>query len=69
MNKWIKVEDRQAPPCKDILFTDGKKVYKGWQETYEPFEDVSFYNDQSGMRADHWPEGITHWMHLPELPK
>lgn len=69
MTKWIKVEDKLPRCCDDILFTDGKKIYKGWLETYEPLEEPSFYNDASGRRAEHWPEEVTHWMALPRLPK
>jgi|FreactcultuFSWF8_1027224.scaffolds.fasta_scaffold19388_2 hypothetical protein len=67
--KWIKVEDKLPVPCIDILFTDGKKWYKGWLDTYEPLEDPVFYNDESNkIGSDHWPENITHWA-IPELPK
>ncbi len=67
--KWIKVDHKPPKFCDDILFTDGKKIYKGWLETYEAGEDLSFYNDASGIRANHWPEGVTHWIALLKLPK
>lgn len=68
MTKWIKVEDKRPPCCDDILFTDGKKVYKGWLETYEPLEDPLFYHDTSRRCQENWPQEITHWMPLPTLP-
>jgi hypothetical protein len=68
MTSWIKVQDKLPRFCVDILFTDGKKIYKGWLETYEPLEEPLFYNDTSRRSEEHWPEGISHWMALPPLP-
>lgn len=65
---WINIEERKPSPCQDILFTNGKDVFKGWLETYDPLEDLSFYSDRAGL-FEHWPEDITYWMPLPELPK
>lgn len=65
--EWIKVEDQRPKTCVDILFTDGKEIYKGWLETYELEEDPLFYSNKSGF-SEHWPENITHWMKLPKLP-
>jgi hypothetical protein len=66
---WIKVQDKWPKCCEDILFTDGKKVYKGWLEAYELGEDALFYNDAFGRLAENWPEHITHWMPLPNPPE
>lgn len=66
--KWINLEDKSPQSCEDILFTDGKEIYKGWLETYEPEEELCFYNEKAGF-CDHWPENITHWMSLPKPPK
>lgn len=68
--KWIKVEDKRPKPCEDILFTDGEKVYKGWLETHEFGENAVFYNDTHDvLNVEHWPEEVTHWMPLPDVPK
>lgn len=69
MMKWMPIELEKPRFSDDILFTDGKKVYKGWLETYEPGEDLSFYNDTSQLREDRWPENVSHWMYLPKLPE
>jgi hypothetical protein len=70
--KWINLEDKKPKPCVDILFTDGKKIYKGWLETYEPGEDLYFFTYEKESRNSYFHifmEGITHWMELPKLPK
>jgi hypothetical protein len=70
MTKWISIEDKTPKPCKDILYTDGKKIYKGWLETYNFGEELGFYNvEGSGINETHFPEDITHWMYLPKPPK
>jgi len=51
----------------DILFTDGKKVYYGWLETYFPLEELSFAS--ASCRPISFPEGVTHWMPMPKPPK
>lgn len=66
--KWIKVEDQMPRAAEDILFTDGKEIYKGILETYEFGEDPVFFNEADNWRDDSWPEDITHWMPLPKLP-
>ncbi len=65
--KWIDISDKLPRSCDDILFTDGKKIYKGWLETHEFGEDLVFFNDTYRLAAI-WPENITHWMELPKLP-
>lgn len=65
---WIPVEERWPAICTDILFTDGSKIYKGWLECYEPLEDPVFFNDEWGRTTESWPDNVTHWMPLPELP-
>jgi hypothetical protein len=66
--KWIKVGILAPRPGDDILFTDGKQVFKGWLETHEFGEDLVFCNDSCQLQSDLWPENITHWRPLPELP-
>jgi hypothetical protein len=65
---WIKLEDSLPRTCDDILFTDGKNIYKGWLEANEPLEERLFYNDTSIRRAENWPENVTHWMPIPKPP-
>jgi hypothetical protein len=67
--EWIEMEKQKPNPCIDILFTDGKEIYKGWLETYEECEDLSFCSMRASLLHDAWPENITHWMPLPKLPK
>lgn len=64
--KWISIDKQKPRVAENILFTDGKEVYAGWLETYEPLEDLVFYNTLSSH--DHWPENITHWMLFPFPP-
>lgn len=64
LSKWIEVEKKKPSCCDEILFTDGKKIYFGWLETYEFGEELSFYN----AYESEWPENITHWMELPKPP-
>ena len=66
---WISIEKTLPKCCEDILFTDGRNIYKGWLETYEPLEEPLFYNTDDRRNADRWPENITHWKELPKLPK
>ncbi len=66
---WISVESVKPKPCVDILFTDGKEIYKGWLETYEDSEELCFCATRESFIHDLWPENITHWMPMPELPK
>ena len=66
--KWTKIRSHESLPkcCEDILFTDGKEVYKGWLESHEFGTDPIFYNVGSG---ESWPEDVTHWMPMPKLPR
>jgi len=67
---WIKIEDKLPKAAQEILFTDGKTIYKGWLETTEPLEDLMFYNESWNARGDDsWPANISHWKKLPSLPK
>ena len=66
--KWTSVDKELPKPAKDILFTDGKEIYKGWLETHTFGEDLLFCNDQSGIFSENWPENVTHWMPLPKPP-
>lgn len=67
---WISVKKRIPPVCDDILFTDGDRIYIGWLESYDPLEDLVFTCAvHNHHRETCWPDGITHWMRLPKLPK
>lgn len=67
--KWINLEDERPKPCVDILFSDGKKVYAGWLENYEPCEELCFVDRIGANRFDTFPEDIEWWMYLPKPPK
>ena len=62
--KWQKVNREIIPIFKDILFTDGEKVYAGFLETCQPEEDLIFFD----CCNRNWPENITHWMLFPKPP-
>ena len=64
--QWLPVEREGIPVCENILFTDGRRVFSGWLETYEPNEDPLFFVTIGDFGS--WPEGITHWMPLPKPP-
>lgn len=67
--KWKKIKTLKDLPCPadDVLFTDGEWIYVGWIESHSENEPPSFYNNL--RTGSHWPENITHWMSLPDLPK
>lgn len=64
--KWISLENEKPDSCVEIIFTDGKKVYFGWLETYEPLEELNFLD-----ACDRYVtiEGVSHWMKKPSVPK
>lgn len=62
---WISLKVKKPQACLDILFTNGKYVYKGWLESYHPGEDLIFVND-ANLRTE---DNVTHWMILPEPPR
>jgi len=62
--KWIKLDERKPRICDNILFTDGNEVYAGWLESWEPLEDLIFYDPID----KEWPENITHWGLFPSPP-
>jgi hypothetical protein len=66
--RWVPLDEEWPPMCQDILYTDGKHIYYGWLETYEPLEEPCFVAKTFGRRENASPEGITHWMRLPGLP-
>lgn len=68
-HKWINAQDELPKICEDILFTDGKDIWKGWVELYDKLEGHVFYADHSSRDKSNWPDNVTHWMPLPELPK
>ena len=66
--EWISTKDRMPEENEDILFTEGKDIYRGYWTTFlgkafhqTPPEDQYFGDDFS-------LEQITHWMPLPKLP-
>ena len=64
--KWISLEDKIPRCCEDILFTEGKRIYIGWLETYEPLEDLCFTRAvHPGSRECGWIDGITHYESTP----
>lgn len=75
MAKWTSLSKKGPRVCETILFSDGKTIYIGWLETYEPLEDPVFYAVTDGdgkpqYRLDtYWPENIQWWMPFPKLPK
>ncbi len=64
--KWNFLPLRPTP-MKDILFTDGKQVFYGWQENTESEEELSFYSPMPF--EDYWPENIIAWAEIPLPPK
>lgn len=62
--KWMSIELEKPPLCEDILFTEGMRVYKGWQEVCGPLEELAFIDSENYQDR----ENITHWMYLPKLP-
>lgn len=65
---WINCTNPcNLPVCgHGLLFSDGKKVWAGWLETYEPCGEPVWYcpSDQG-----QWPENIIWWREYPEPPK
>lgn len=72
--RWNKLDhlDKKTWPkcCWDILFTDGKKVWAGWLETWEESEDLVFYTPfmEPGTRYGQTIENVTHWADWPLPP-
>lgn len=61
---WVSVKDKLPEDLENILFTDGKDVYKGHISKSYLEEDHYWYSV-----ADHAVEGVKHWMPLPKPPK
>ncbi len=62
---WISVEYKEKLPedFQDVLFTDGKGVYKGYRMS-PCIDSLDYWYSVSDCSID----GVTHWMPLPELP-
>ncbi len=62
---WFSVEekDKLSESMDDVLFTNGKELYRGYRF-------ASFENTVEGWYCDHGYsiDNVTHWMPLPELP-
>ncbi len=65
--KWISVKDDMPALCVDVLFTDGHKVYYGWQENCWPEEKASWiaYDFSQHSHIEN-VEHVTHWMEKPK---
>ncbi len=64
--KWISVLDIKNLPesLEDVLFTDGKEVFKGFR--IESFDKE--YNDWHSV-TEFVIQKVTHWMPLPKPPR
>ncbi len=61
---WIKCVDRFPEEFEDVLFTDGKDVFKG--HLYNSgLDDFILWFSVSESTIDN----VTHWMLLPNPPK
>jgi len=69
--KWISVEEKDKLPedLEEILFTDGKGIYKGYR--FSAYADL-----KSDDEVEHWYsitehriDDVTHWMPMPPLPE
>ncbi len=66
---WISVEDknRLPPSLEDVLFTDGRNVFKGYRiQTSADDWEIPWHYWHSV--TENTIEDVTHWMPLPELP-
>lgn len=74
-DKWIAWPETHPPAgedfgcfrhSEDVLFTDGKKIWTGYLQTWddEEYEARWFMSGPDGWTVDN----VAHWMPLPELP-
>lgn len=61
---WVSVKDRLPEDLQDVLFTDGKTIYKGYNMKSCLDDSCSWFSD-----TDYTIDDVTHWSHLPLLPK
>lgn len=66
MNLWISVKEKTPEDYKDVLFTDGKTIFKGCRASSiidEDSDTVFYFSNERHV------DKVTHWMPLPPLPK
>lgn len=74
MVKWISLNDSIPYRGKIILFSNGENIYLGWLEAEIPLEGPIFHafadwKGKTGHRLDYWPDNVTHWTPMLELPE
>lgn len=62
--KWINVKERLPKPKTEVLTFDGKHI-----NTCVFFNESGEFEDWGSIPASNFPECLTHWMPLPEVPK
>lgn len=66
--KWISVKERDRLPesLAEVIFSDGKGIYKGYRFSAHVTcdDEVEHWYSITETRIDE----VTHWMPLPELP-
>lgn len=62
--QWISVKDKIPNNLEDILFTDGREVFRGCIVNSNIDEWYAWTN-----YGDETIHNVTHWMTLPSLPK
>jgi hypothetical protein len=70
--KWIDVNDQLPDTNVIILFSDGKRVYRGWLEAKNYGEEPVFSTHSlcnKGISSISWPDNVTHWMPMRKPPK
>ncbi len=61
---WINLEDERPKCCIDLLFYSNDSILCGWLETYEPLEDLVFY-DVINREAVY--DNVEYWCYLSEI--
>lgn len=64
--EWINIKQIEKLPesLKDVLFTDGNEVFKGYR-VKSSIDEFDFWHSIT----DRTIENVTHWMPLPVVPK
>ena len=62
--EWIRIEDDLPEDLENVLFTDGKDVYKGYINK-SVWGEWNYWFSISDVGI----EDVTHWMPLPTMPK
>lgn len=72
-NEWISVSEKLPDKLRsnngtlDVLFTDGKNIYRGIYD--HKYKIWLGYNMSVDIDLFDFSKTITHWMHIPSLPK